>query len=85
MSETEDKKTKLSIKIILMLISCALAISFAEIVTRVYLDKLASKKVFNKYASISQLEQKAPPIYTPHRYLGYIPSPNYQNGKNNGT
>jgi hypothetical protein len=39
-----------------------------------------------KYASYQQLRNNGKvPKYTPHRYLGYYPTPNYEKGKNRHT
>jgi lysophospholipase L1-like esterase len=40
----------------------------------------ANEEAFLQYASIAQLNEKYKPKYTPHRYLGYFPTPNYSKG-----
>ena len=59
-----------------------------EIAARIYLVHFASPEQFKRYASLRQLEAHRDKLgnslqrYTPHRYIGYIPTPNYVEGKN---
>ena len=59
-----------------------------EMAARVYLWHFASKRQFQTYASIRQLHERAVQggtalkPYTAHRYIGYIPAPNYAKGLN---
>jgi lysophospholipase L1-like esterase len=63
-----------------------------EVGARVYLRHLAPDARFINYASIRQLETRygsgedraasTNRIFTPHRYLGYYPTPNYRRGTN---
>ncbi len=52
---------------------------------RIWLAYLAPERAFLKYASLRQLEKRYKFTYrkwTPHRYLGYYPTPNYVKGPN---
>jgi len=62
----------------------ALAAVVLELGARLYLRYVASPDRFLKYASISQLETRADarPRLSPHRYLGYAPTPGYSRGPN---
>jgi lysophospholipase L1-like esterase len=54
-----------------------------EFGAKVYIEKFASEKDFKKYASEIQLKQKENQAYSSmHRYIGYIPTPNFRKGKN---
>jgi len=74
----------------LLVLVCILLALFVvlEVGSRVWLDWFASDAAFHKYASLCQLEARnalAPnPAfrYSPHRYLGYYPTPNYRDGAN---
>lgn len=50
--------------------------------SQIYLLHFANEKIFLQYASIKQLKTRYKPRYTPHRYLGYYPTPNYSKGEN---
>lgn len=56
-----------------------------EITVRIWLGFLADEQSFYKYASMRQL-RKLPKLtsrkWTPHRYLGYYPTPDYSKGEN---
>ena len=62
----------------------ALAGAVLELGTRFYLRYLAPPDRFLKYASIGQLGSRADaqPTLSPHRYLGYAPTPAYSRGRN---
>lgn len=59
-----------------------------EAAARVYLWRLADEGQFLRYASMSQLESRygdgtsSGHLLSPHRYLGYWPTPGYRRGKN---
>lgn len=56
-----------------------------EIISRFYLHNFTSHETFRRYASLRQLENNRHSQrfkFDFHRYLGYVPSPNYSNGKN---
>jgi len=69
-------------------ISIVLSFVIIEAFSRVYLNSLASKESFRKYASLKQLQKRYGLAYTEsgmysfHRYLGYYPTPNYRKGPN---
>lgn len=61
------------------------ALVTTEIIVRIYLGLIAPASVFNRYASLRGLEARyganflaEKTRYTPHRYLGYIPTPRFQ-------
>lgn len=78
----------------LVAVSVSAAVTFAllEIGARVYLGYFASEARFVNYASFRQLEARYGSgdergasmnrIFTPHRYLGYYPTPGYRRGEN---
>jgi hypothetical protein len=69
--------------VVLALLGLLMAGMGLEIVARLYLRYLASDERFLSYASLEQLRDRYPQsLYTPHRYLGYLPTPNYRNGAN---
>jgi lysophospholipase L1-like esterase len=60
-----------------------------ELSARVYLERFASEQRFVSFASFRQLEKRygadgtgSTQLYSPHRYLGYYPTPGYEKGKN---
>lgn len=56
-----------------------------EITLTIYLVNYSSDKTFLKYASFQQLQAEADKhqtLYSPHRYFGYYPTPDYINKKN---
>lgn len=76
---------KLGQKLLLLCLSLLLAFMLLEIGARVYVFHFTSEKKFLRYASLKQLQKKyqdAKPLYSPHRYLGYVPSPNYRKDDN---
>jgi hypothetical protein len=74
--------------LLLLLVSTLLALLVAELAARVWLERLADDDRFRRFASLEQLrermEQEGQSVspYTPHRYIGYIPTPGYQRGLN---
>jgi lysophospholipase L1-like esterase len=69
----------------LMVFSALFIFVLLELVTNCYLLYFASEKNFVKYASMRQLQARgslSKPRYSPHRYLGYYPTPNYVKGLN---
>lgn len=51
--------------------------------SRLFLAYFATPEQFSYYASLSQLEKRNEVSkFTPHRYLGYVPTPNYHRGAN---
>lgn len=75
--------------ILLKLFSSFLSILILFIVleagTRIWLDYIAGEERFLKYASLRQLKKRYTYIgqrWTPHRYLGHYPTPNFRKGPN---
>jgi len=69
----------------LIIFSVLLTFFLLEIVTNCYLLYLANDKNFIKYASMRQLQNRgslSQPRYSPHRYLGFYPTPNYVKDEN---
>jgi len=74
---------QLSKKILLLLTGAIFSFIIVEIGARLYLEHLAPRNQFLKYASLEQLRKKiSGSIYSPHRYLGHYPTPNYIKGEN---
>lgn len=74
-----------------LLLSCAafLAITLLllEASARIYLWHFADPDIFRSYASLHQLSARSQqsdqlPRYSPHRYLGFYPTPDYRSGEN---
>lgn len=64
----------------LLLLSATGLILFVvlEVAARLYVTRFASEERFLKYASLAQLQDRyGGALLTPHRYLGFIPTPNY--------
>ncbi len=69
--------------IFLTSVTLLLVFVLVEISARVYLVNFASEATFKRYASLRQLKERyVQSQYSPHPYLGYYPTPNYQKGKN---
>jgi len=74
--------------LLLLLVSTVFAFLVAELAARFWLEHLADDGRFRRFASLDQLrermEQEGQSVspYTPHRYIGYIPTPGYQRGRN---
>jgi len=74
--------------LLLLLVSTAFALLLAEFVARFWLERLADDDRFRRFASLDQLrermEQEGQSVspYTPHRYIGYIPTPGYRRKQN---
>ena len=71
---------RLFARLFLVSASSILCLLFLEIGSRIWLHHLASESVFQKYASYEKVvDRYGEPIWSPHRYLGYYPTPNYEN------
>lgn len=69
--------------LMLALVSTVLTLGVAEVAARVYLTQFAPERVFNRYASLAQLTARyGRPRFVSHRYLGFIPAPDFNNGLN---
>lgn len=76
---------KLLQNLFLSLLSVTVALLVFEVGTQIYVGHVASNDDFLKYASLRQLKERSVgglPLITPHRYLGYYPTPNYVAGPN---
>jgi lysophospholipase L1-like esterase len=79
------KMRKILSNILLAVVSVFFALVLLEIFANVYLLRWADEEKFIRYASLRQLQKRKlsnKPKYSPHRYLGYYPTPNYVRGKN---
>lgn len=71
--------------VFLFTIACIIAFVILEITVTIFVTKYATPEQFLRWASFEQLREKAngeQMLVTPHRYLGYIPTPDYKKGKN---
>lgn len=67
----------------IMFFSILLLLGILEGVSKVYIEHLADESNFKKYASVEQLKQRENlSLSSMHRYIGYIPTPRYNKGKN---
>ncbi len=67
----------------LLAISLAATFLLAEIGCRIYITRVADNRNFLVYASIDQLKERKEnklPRYSPHRYLGFYPTPGFEIG-----
>ena len=74
-----------SANLFLLLLSLVFTFVVLEKTIRVYLTRFASDERFLKYASYHQLHthfRESGSIFTPHRYLGFYPTPDYRKGPN---
>jgi hypothetical protein len=84
----EDRMGRWLRTLLLLLVSTAFALLLAELVARFWLERLADDELFRRFASLEQLrermEQEGQSVspYTPHRYIGYIPTPGYRRKAN---
>jgi hypothetical protein len=66
-----------------MFFSILLLLGILEGLSKLYIEHFAKEQSFKKYASVEQLRQRENlSISSMHRYMGYIPTPNFQRGKN---
>lgn len=63
-------------------VSLLLTFLVLELGARAYLLHIADRATVLTYASIDQLSSRYPARYSPHPYLGYYPTPGYENGPN---
>ncbi|KAA3646467.1 MAG: SGNH/GDSL hydrolase family protein [Chloroflexi bacterium] len=77
------KRRQLIINLILALVSTLFTFGIIEVAARVYIVNFAPPLLFNRYASLNQLNARfGQPSFVPHRYLGFVPAPDYVNGPN---
>ena len=67
----------------IVVFSIVMSLCLLEFVAFIYIEHLADQDEFYKYASVKQRKKRESESYASmHRYLGYIPTPNYKKGKN---
>ena len=60
-----------------------LALAVAEIGANLWLTQVADEEAFRRYASFGQLQRRYSAVpYSPHRYLGYYPTPGFRRDPN---
>lgn len=88
MSDRPAKKASVRAKLILAVFTTLLTLGLLEIGARIWLDKLATREQFSKFASLEQYRKRIGGeewwfgLLAPHRYLGYTLAPNLVDGKN---
>jgi lysophospholipase L1-like esterase len=77
------------LNLVALLTSAIATFAVLEIGARVYLERFAPEARFVNYASFRQLTERyggggaaSRQLLSPHRYLGYYPTPGYTKGKN---
>lgn len=84
---TSDRSRWLG-RIRLAALSVLATLLVAEVAARIWLDRAADDEAFRAYASVAQLrsrleaEGQSISSVAPHRYMGFVPSANYQLAKN---
>lgn len=74
-------------RLALLLGSLVVGILLAEAAAEIWLYEIASREQFQQYASWEAIQARAAeedrPVarYSPHRYLGFLPTPNYREGE----
>ena len=69
---------------LVLALSTFIVLIFLEVCARTYLLHFADDTYFLRYASLRQLQKgylSKKPIYSPHVYLGYYPTPSYRKGE----
>lgn len=81
---TSRRPRTLAKRVLVILVGIALAAVLLEVGARVVLAYVASPATFERYASLEQLRERygAHARVTPHRHLGYAPTPGYVRGEN---
>ena len=77
------------LNVVALLTSALATFAVLEVGARVYLERFAPEPRFINYASFRQLSERyggdgatSHQLLSPHRYLGYYPTPGYTKGKN---
>jgi len=77
------------LNVVALLTSALATFAVLEVGARVYLERFAPEARFINYASFRQLAERyggdgatSRQMLSPHRYLGYYPTPGYTKGKN---
>lgn len=68
----------------LVIVTTLITFAILEAAANFWLLHFADEKYFIRYASLQQLQDSDisnHPRYSPHRYIGYYPTPNYVKGK----
>ena len=68
----------------LVVVTTLVTFAILEATANIWLLHFADEKYFIRYASLQQLQDSDisnHPRYSPHRYIGYYPTPNYVKGK----
>lgn len=78
------KKRNIGSKLFLLGGSTIFTLVLLEVAAQIYLERFAPDPVFRQYATFQQLRdrEEVTPMYVPHRYLGYSPTPDYVDGGN---
>jgi hypothetical protein len=84
------RQTSFAARVLLLAVSVLFTLGALEAAARYWLLNLADPREFLRYASLRQLDDQRLAAsrkgverrYTPHRYLGYFPTPNYRLGDN---
>lgn len=71
-------------KILLALVVLALAAVLLEVGARLWVTRVAGDEAFLRYASLDQLQGREGLVgqLSPHRYVGYVPTPGWEKGLN---
>jgi lysophospholipase L1-like esterase len=70
-------------RLFLLLVVSSACFAVLELAARFYLSHVASESAFLRYASLDQVRGRAHEFaYSPHRYIGFIPTPSYRRGAN---
>jgi lysophospholipase L1-like esterase len=79
-----NKIHEILVNTFLVIIATLVTFAILEAAANVYLLHFADEKRFIRYASLKQLQNSDisnHPRYSPHRYIGFYPTPNYIKGK----
>jgi len=79
-----EKIEKALLNTFVAVIATLIILVLLEVIANVYLFQIADEHRFIRYASLKQLQESDisnHPRYSPHRYIGYYPTPNYIKGK----
>ena len=86
-SEAERDVKRILATAFLCLLACACSLLLLELSARVILAHLASDDEFTLYAAAGQMQSRAGEArrgrYSPHRYAGYYPTPNWGHARRN--
>lgn len=76
---------QLPANVALLILSSLVSFILIDITCGIWIERFADNRSFLIYASFDQLTRRRgyeEPLYTPHRYIGYYPTPGYERGKN---